>query len=214
MPAHEAARERLPEGETSVLRNVCVYCGSSPGEDPAFATAAEELGRHLAEAGLGLVYGGGDVGLMGTTARSVLRHGGHVTGIIPDFLRRREAMLEDAQETIIVPDMHTRKRLMFDKSDAFVALPGGIGTLEELVEQMTWSQLGRHTKPILLLDTNGFWRPLIDLLAHMRLNGFIRAGLELNYGVAEKVEDIVPMIQASYRRFGAKDNAAFIEEHF
>ncbi len=214
MPGHEAARERLPDSDGSALRNVCVYCGSSPGQDPAFGMAAEELGRHLAEAGLGLVYGGGDVGLMGTTARSVLRHGGYVTGIIPEFLRRRENMLEEAQETIVVPDMHTRKRLMFDRSDAFVALPGGIGTLEELVEQMTWSQLGRHAKPILLLDLNGFWRPLIDLLAHMRLNGFIRAGLELNYGVAEKVEDLVPMMQASYRRAGGQGDAAFIDSHF
>jgi uncharacterized protein (TIGR00730 family) len=214
MPGHEAVRESQPDGDGSALRNVCVYCGSSPGQDPAFARAAEELGRRLAEAGLGLVYGGGDVGLMGTTARSVLRHGGHVTGIIPDFLRRRENMLDEAQETIVVPDMHTRKQLMFDRSDAFVALPGGVGTLEELVEQMTWSQLGRHTKPILLLDLNGFWRPLIDLLAHMRLHGFIRAGLELNYGVAEKVEDLIPMMQASYRRTGGQENAAFIEGHF
>jgi uncharacterized protein (TIGR00730 family) len=213
MPQHEAARERL-NGGAGALRHVCVYCGSSPGEDPAFAKAAEDLGRLLAEAGLGLVYGGGDVGLMGTTARSVLRHGGHVTGIIPEFLRRRENMLDDAQETIVVPDMHTRKQLMFDRSDAFVALPGGVGTLEELVEQMTWSQLGRHTKPILLLDLNGFWRPLIDLLTHMRLHGFIRPGLELNYGVAEKVEDLIPMMEASYRRRGGQDNAAFIEQHF
>ena len=214
MAGHEAARERLAKSDECTLRNVCVYCGSSPGEDPAFAKAAEELGRYLAEASLGLVYGGGDVGLMGMTARSVLRHGGYVTGIIPEFLRRRENMLDAAQETIVVPDMHTRKRLMFDRSDAFVALPGGIGTLEELVEQMTWSQLGRHTKPILLLDLNGFWRPLIDLLAHMRLNGFIRAGLELNYMVAEKVEDVVPMMQASYRRRGAQGNTDFVERHF
>jgi uncharacterized protein (TIGR00730 family) len=209
----EAPREARPEGGRA-LRNVCVYCGSSPGRDPAFLKAAQELGRHLAEGGLGLVYGGGDVGLMGATARSVLHHGGHVTGIIPDFLRRRENMLDEAQETIIVPDMHTRKQLMFDRSDAFVAMPGGIGTLEELVEQMTWSQLGRHRKPILLLDLNGFWRPLLDLLAHMRLNGFIRPGLELNYLVAETVEDVVPMLRARHRRAGGEDNSEFIGQHF
>jgi uncharacterized protein (TIGR00730 family) len=209
----EAPREARPEGG-GALRNVCVYCGSSPGRDPAFLKAAQELGRHLAEGGLGLVYGGGDVGLMGATARSVLHHGGHVTGIIPDFLRRRENMLDEAQETIIVPDMHTRKQLMFDRSDAFVAMPGGIGTLEELVEQMTWSQLGRHRKPILLLDLNGFWRPLLDLLAHMRLNGFIRPGLELNYLVAETVEDVVPMLRARHRRAGGEDNSEFIGQHF
>ena len=213
MPHPEAARDARPEARGDLLRNVCVYCGSSPGRDPAFVEAAEDLGRLLAEAGLGLVYGGGDVGLMGTTARSVLRHGGHVTGIIPDFLRRRENMLDEAQETIVVPDMHTRKQLMFERSDAFVAMPGGVGTLEELVEQMTWSQLGRHAKPILLVDLNGFWRPLIDLLAHMRLNGFIRPGLELNYAVAERVVDVVPMLRARHRRTRTGD-AEFIEQHF
>ena len=214
MPHPEAVQGAAAEAACGELRNVCVYCGSSPGQDPAFAEAAETLGRLLAQDGIGLVYGGGDVGLMGTTARSVLRHGGHVTGIIPEFLRRRENMLDEAQETIVVPDMHTRKQLMFDRSDAFVALPGGVGTLEELVEQMTWAQLGRHTKPILLLDVNGFWRPLVDLLAHMRLNGFIRPGLELSYLVAEKVEDVVPMLQARYRRTGGEDNRQFIERHF
>ncbi len=214
MQQDKAARDRSASAGESGLRRVCVYCGSSPGRDPDFERAAAEFGRRLADAGLGLVYGGGDVGLMGTTARSVLRHGGHVTGIIPDFLRRRENMLDEAQETIVVPDMHTRKQLMFEKADAFVALPGGVGTLEELVEQMTWSQLGRHTKPILLLDLNGFWRPLIDLLAHMRLNGFIREGLELNYGVAEKVEDLIPMMEASYRRLGGVENTGAIKAHF
>ena len=214
MRDHEPATRAEPDAGSHAPRAVCVYCGSSPGRDPAFAAAADEMGRRLAEAGLGLVYGGGDVGLMGITARSVLRHGGHVTGIIPDFLRRRENLLEDAQETVVVPDMHTRKQLMFDRSDAFVALPGGVGTLEELVEQMTWSQLGRHTKPIVLLDLNGFWRPLVDLLAHMRLHGFIRPGLELNYDVAGRVEDVVPMLLASSRRLGIEENAQFIERHF
>jgi uncharacterized protein (TIGR00730 family) len=130
----------------------------------------------MAEHGIGLVYGGGNVGLMGTVARAVLDQGGYVTGIIPDFLKAREKMLDDVQETIVVSDMHTRKRLMFEKADAFVALPGGIGTLEELVEQMTWAQLGQHTKPILMLSTKGFWKPLMTLVAHMREQGFIRPG--------------------------------------
>ncbi|MFL5197285.1 MAG: TIGR00730 family Rossman fold protein, partial [Microvirga sp.] len=127
-------------------------------------------------------------------------HGGVVTGIIPDFLKSRERMLDDVQETIVVPDMHTRKRLMFERADAFVALPGGIGTLEELVEQMTWAQLGQHTKPILMLSVNGFWRPLLQLFAHMRQFGFIRPGLELNYLVAEEVEDVLPMLAKAARR--------------
>ncbi|MGU3537167.1 LOG family protein [Methylobacterium sp. A54F] len=177
------------------VKTVCVYCGSGFGGDPAFKAAAETLGRSLAEAGIGLVYGGGNVGLMGTVARAVLDGGGHVTGIIPDFLKAREHMLDDIQETIVVGDMHTRKRLMFDRSDAFVALPGGIGTLEELVEQLTWAQLGRHAKPILLVSVGRFWDPLLTLFEHMRGHGFIREGLDLNYLVAESAAAVVPMLR-------------------
>jgi hypothetical protein len=198
-----------------VLRSICVYCGSGHGSDPAFAQAADALGRVMGEAGVSLVYGGGNVGLMGTVARGVLAAGGHVTGIIPDFLKQRERMLDEAQETIVVPDMHTRKQMMFERADAFVAMPGGIGTLEELVEQMTWAQLGRHEKPILLLNTNGFWRPLLNLLAHMLEQGFIRPGLELNYLVAERVEEVVPMLQkAAGRAQGRPDAGEVIERRF
>jgi uncharacterized protein (TIGR00730 family) len=198
------------------IRTICVYCGSGPGTEPVFLKAAEALGREMAKAGIGLVYGGGNVGLMGTIARSVLDHGGHVTGIIPEFLKSRERMLDDVQETLIVPDMHTRKRLMFERADGFVALPGGIGTLEELVEQMTWAQLGQHAKPILMLSVNGFWRPLLQLLAHMRQYGFIRPGLELSYLVAEKVEEVVPMLRAAARRAPepSREKAVLIEERF
>ncbi|MBX9932186.1 MAG: TIGR00730 family Rossman fold protein [Methylobacterium sp.] len=181
----------------AVIKTVCVYCGSGFGADPAFTEAAEALGRALAEAGIGLVYGGGNVGLMGTVARAVLEHGGHVVGIIPDFLKSRERMLDEIQETIVVSDMHTRKRLMFERSDAFIALPGGIGTLEELVEQMTWAQLGRHKKPIVLVSVADFWRPLLILLDHMRDQGFIRDGLELNYLVAEDPAGAVAMLRDS-----------------
>ncbi|AWM87599.1 TIGR00730 family Rossman fold protein [Microvirga sp. 17 mud 1-3] len=196
------------------IKSICVYCGSGFGDDPVFAENAAALGRAMAEQDISLVYGGGNVGLMGTIAQSVLDHGGYVTGIIPDFLKARERLLEAVQETITVPDMHTRKRLMFEKADAFVALPGGIGTLEELVEQMTWAQLGRHTKPILMLSTKGFWKPLLSLLAHMRNEGFIRPGLELNYLVAEQVEDVIPMLTASVRRVGLVANADMIERRF
>lgn len=174
--------------------SVCVYCGSSSGHDPDFLNVAQMLGEIMALQNIQLVYGGGSIGLMGAVAQSVLDHGGYVTGIIPGFLKKREHMLEAAQETIVVPDMHTRKQLMFEKADAFVALPGGIGTLEELVEQMTWSQLGQHQKPIVILDMKNFWKPLLVLFAHMRESGFIRPDLELQYMVAEKVEDVVPMI--------------------
>ena len=189
------------------VKTVCVYCGSGFGGDPAFRQAAEALGTALAAAGLDLVYGGGDVGLMGTVARAVLAGGGHVTGIIPDFLKSREHMLDGIQETVVVGDMHTRKRMMFERSDAFVALPGGIGTLEELVEQLTWAQLGRHRKPILLVEVAEFWKPLLTLFDHMRAHGFIRDGLELNYLVAEGAGAVVPMLQAASRRLG-EDPAA------
>lgn len=182
------------------IRNICVYCGSANGDDPIFMNAALALGKSMAEHGIGLVYGGGDNGLMGAVARSVLEHGGHVTGVIPNFLRKRENMLEAAQELVLVDDMHTRKRIMFERADAFIALPGGIGTLEELVEQLTWVQLGRHGKPVLIADVGGFWKPLLSLLAHMRENGFIRQEFELRYLVSEKISDCVPMLQQAAAR--------------
>ena len=189
------------------IKNICVYCGSSAGVEPALMEAASHLGRAMAEAGIGLVYGGGNNGLMGATARSVLDAGGRVTGIIPDFLQRRENMLDGAQEMITVEDMHTRKRLMFERSDAFVALPGGVGTLEELVEQMTWVQLERHTKPVLIANIEGFWKPLLSLFTHMRDFGFVKPEMEINYLVAEKAEDILPMILASHERMMASGRA-------
>ncbi len=137
---------------------------------------------------------------MGEIARSVLKHGGHVTGIIPGFLSEREHMLIEAQELIVVDDMHQRKQLMFSKSDAFVALPGGLGTLEEFVEQLTWSQLGRHTKPIVLANIDGFWEPLLVLFERMDRELFIRPGLELNMLLVDRVEDIVPTIENALAR--------------
>ncbi len=186
------------------IRNICVYCGSSGGHDPVFVQAAETLGKMMAAAGIGLVYGGGNLGLMGTVARTVLKNGGHVIGIIPDFLRTRENMIEGAQELVIVEDMHTRKMKMFERADAFIALPGGIGTLEELVEQLTWVQLDQHDKPVLIADIRGFWKPLLGLLAHMREEGFIRSGFEVKYLVSEKIEDSIAMIEAAAARNALK----------
>jgi len=185
------------------IRNVCVYCGSSDGANPRFAEAAEALGRALGEADVGLVFGGGGDGLMGRLARATLAAGGHVTGIIPKFLFKREHALVGAQEMVVVDDMHQRKQLMFERADAFIALPGGVGTLEELVEQLTWAQLQRHRKPILLADIDGFWRPLLALFAHMRNLGFIREGFEVRYLVAEKIDDALPMLNAAARRLAA-----------
>jgi uncharacterized protein (TIGR00730 family) len=182
------------------IRTICVYCGSGPGTNPRFIEAAIGLGKTLAENGIRLVYGGGSIGLMGAVATSVLDHGGTVTGIIPDFLTSREHALKRVQEMIVTPDMHERKRLMFERSDAFVALPGGVGTLEELVEQLTWQQLGRHTKPVLLANIDGFWEPLLALLAHMRETEFIRPSLSLDILKAERVEEILPRLRAAAAR--------------
>jgi uncharacterized protein (TIGR00730 family) len=187
----------------SKINAICVYCGSSPGTDPAFAAAARGFGKILAENGIRLVYGGGSIGLMGALAASVIDNGGAATGIIPEFLTAKERPRRLAQEHIVTRDMHERKRTMFERADAFVALPGGIGTLEELVEQMTWAQLGRHKKPILIANINGFWDPLLSLLAHMRVLGLVPPpanGVELL--VVERVEDILPKLQAAARAVG------------
>ena len=178
----------------STIRNICVYCGSGPGTDPEFVKAATAFGGLLADNDIGLVYGGGSVGLMGAVAAATLAKGGRVTGIIPEFLSNRERPFIDAQELIVTRDMHERKRIMFERSDAFVALPGGVGTLEELVEQLTWAQLGRHKKPILAANIGGFWDPLCALLDHMERLAFIRAGLSVTLLVADRVEDILPKL--------------------
>jgi uncharacterized protein (TIGR00730 family) len=179
----------------SEIKSICVYCASGPGTNPSFIEAARNFGRILAENGIRLIYGGGSVGLMGELAVSVLDHGGMVTGVIPDFLVNREHMLTRSQERIITRDMHERKRIMFERADAFVALPGGVGTLEELVEQLTWAQLGRHQKPILMANIDGFWDPLCTLLDRMERLEFIRAGLTVNRIVADQVEDILPKLR-------------------
>ncbi|ANW01246.1 TIGR00730 family Rossman fold protein [Bradyrhizobium icense] len=195
--------------KTELIKTVCVYCGSGPGSNHRFVEAAQALGKAFAENNIRLVYGGGSVGLMGAIAKSTLDHGGLVTGIIPEFLKSREHMMARVQEMIVTPDMHERKRLMFEHSDAFVALPGGVGTLEELVEQITWQQLGRHTKPVLLANIDGFWEPLFALLAHMRETKFIRPPFEIDILKAEQVEDIVPRLRAAAARApaGAKEMA-------
>jgi uncharacterized protein (TIGR00730 family) len=183
----------------STLKAICVYCGSGPGSNPKFVESARTFGRILAANNIRLVYGGGSIGLMGAIADSVIDHGGQVTGIIPDFLKAREMMFKRAQEIIVTRDMHERKRLMFERADAFVALPGGVGTLEELVEQMTWAQLGRHKKPILMANIDSFWDPLCALLDHMRDMQFIRAGLTVAPLVVDTVEEILPALQAATR---------------
>jgi hypothetical protein len=182
-------------GIMSKIQKICVYCGSSPGTDPAFVEGARAFGEIMAKNGIGLVYGGGAIGIMGTIAYSVLDNGGQVTGIIPEFLMNRERALRGTHELIVTQDMHERKRKMFEMADAFVTLPGGIGTLEEVVEQMTWAQLGRHKKPILLANINKFWEPLCALLDHMKALEFIRGEFNFDLLVANAVADILPMLQ-------------------
>src|SRR6202044_1719540 len=177
--------------------------GSSPGTDPAFEQAACDFGKVLAHNGIRLVWGGGSIGLMGAVAAAGMEHGGVATGVIPEFLTAKERPRKLAQEQIVTRDMHERKRTMFDRADAFVALPGGIGTLEELVEKMTWAQLGRHKKPILIANINGFWNPLLSLLAHMRMAGLVpppSRGVDLL--VADRVADILPKLQEAAREIG------------
>lgn len=176
------------------IKNICVYCGSSPGADPVYVEAAKSFGAKLAQYGVGLVYGGGGVGIMGAVARAVLTHGGHVTGIIPDFLLAKEGNFREVSEQHVVPDMHKRKMMMFERADAFVALPGGVGTLEEIIEVMTWAQLGRHGKPIVFANINGFWNPLLELLDHMRAEGFIRPDMPITYKVANTVDEILSKV--------------------
>jgi len=161
---------------TRSLQTVAVFCGSNHGNDPAFTDAANELGALLAERGIGLVYGGGNVGLMGTVADAVLAGGGTVTGVIPRHLWDKEVGHEGLTELLIVDSMHERKLAMADRSDAFIALPGGVGTFEELFEAITWTQLGIHDKPVGLLDVAGFYRPLLAFLDGTVDAGFLRPG--------------------------------------
>ncbi len=179
------------------IQSICVYCGSQPGRDPAYLAAGRALGKSIAAHGLRLVYGGGTKGIMGAVAAGVLSNGGQVTGIIPEFLVDMEATrhsLGQLDELIITKDMHERKHKMFERADAFVTLPGGIGTLEEIVEIMTWAQLGRHEKPMVFADIGGFWRPMLDLVSHMRDQGFIHRAHLVQPLVISDVDQIVPAI--------------------
>jgi uncharacterized protein (TIGR00730 family) len=177
------------------IRSICVYCGSSPGANGAYAQAARDFGEILAKNDIALVYGGGAIGIMGEISRTVVKYGGKVHGIIPEFLMARERALETPQGLIVTRDMHERKRRMFEMADAFVALPGGVGTLEELVEQLTWVQLGRHRKPVLVANVEGFWNPLCALFDHMRNSQFIRGELTFDLLVANKISEILPLLQ-------------------
>ena len=175
---------------------VCVFCGSSAGLDPAHAAMAREVGRTLADHGVRLVYGGGAVGLMGCVADAALEAGGEVVGVIPRGLFRREVGHQGLSELVEVDSMHDRKRLMFELSDGFVAMPGGLGTLEELSEILTWAQLGLHGKPIVTLGPAGFWRPWHGVLDHLVASGFVQERYAKLVKELERVDELMPALRA------------------
>lgn len=185
------------------IRSICVYCGSQPGNHPEYREAARALGADMAAKGIRLVYGGGGSGIMGEVAQAVRKAGGDVLGIIPEFLIPKErgnmgANGGELGEVIITRDMHERKTRLFENSDAFVALPGGIGTLEEIVEIMTWAQLGRHECPIVFANIGGFWNPMLDLMAHMAESGFIHTASRLKpLVVSDPAQIVSEIIRAS-----------------
>ena len=174
--------------------SVCLFCGSSDRADPAYIQAARDFGRATAEAGWRLVYGGGGVGLMGASARGAHEAGGRVLGIMPAFLRSRERLFDEV-ETVVVTSMHERKQLMYDQSDAFVVAPGGIGTLEEVVELLSWKRLDLHQKPVVFLNLNGFWNGFFDLMRHSVDEGMTPADFLNAWTVADTVEAALEQIQ-------------------
>lgn len=197
----------------STIRSICVYCGSSPGRGETYLDAGRSLGRSIAAHGLRLVYGGGTRGIMGAVADSTRGGGGKVMGIIPRFLMNKEATetaLARLDELVVTEDMHERKHRMFEESDAFVALPGGIGTVEEIVEIMTWAQLGRHRKPIVFANIEGFWNPMLELIEHMRREGFVHTGHLVRPLVVDAAAEIVPAILETAAGNGSQGDQSVI----
>jgi uncharacterized protein (TIGR00730 family) len=177
------------------IRSVCVFCGSRVGRDQKYRSTARTFGHLLAKNGKRLVYGGGSIGLMTVVADAVLAEGGEVLGVIPDFLDRIEVGHRSLTDLKVVGSMHARKQLMFEESDAFVTIPGGLGTLDETIEIITWRQLGLHDKPIVILDTGGYWKPLLDLLEHTVEHGFAGEGIHRLFRVVEDVRDVLPALE-------------------
>ncbi len=175
-------------------KSVCLFCGSSDLSDPAYTAAARAFGDQTARAGWRLVYGGGGVGLMGASARAAHEAGGRVLGVMPGFLRSRERLFDEV-ETVIVPSMHERKTIMYDQSDAFVVAPGGIGTLEEAIEVLSWKRLDLHSKPVIFLNLNGFWEPLLAVMAHSIEEGMTPASFREAWAVCDTVEAAITLMQ-------------------
>ncbi len=183
------------------LSSICVYCGASDGVSQEYVELARQTGEKIALNGSRMVYGGGALGLMGVTARAVLEHGGQVCGIIPAHLRDREVQMQECTELHVVDGMHPRKERMFRESDAFVALPGGIGTLDEVVEIMTWHYLELHRKPLVLLNHDGYWEPFVQLLDHMTEEGFLRPVVRESFRLADTPEQVIPTMEQMIRDF-------------
>ena len=180
----------------AVIKRLCVYCGSSAGVDASYREAAARLGTLLAESGVELIYGGGRVGLMGVLADAALASGGRVTGIIPRHLHDREVAHPGIGNMIVVASMHERKQRMFELADAFAVLPGGLGTLDETIEMLTWRQLGLHGKPVIIADIAGYWTPLVRLFEHAIVHGFAAASSRELYRVVARIDDVLPALAA------------------
>lgn len=177
------------------IKNVCVYCGSSSRVDDAYKDAATKLGQLVAQEGWGVVYGGGRVGLMGLVADSAMKSGGEVIGIIPSHIKEREVQHEELTELVVVETMHVRKQMMVDRSQAFVILPGGLGTLDELFEILTWKQLALHDKPIVIVNMNGYWENMLATLKHIANQGFMREEDMNMLVVVETVDDVIAAVK-------------------
>jgi len=187
------------------MKKICVFCGSSTGKDPVYSDFAVKLGNYLVENSFSLIYGGGDIGLMGIISSTVMEMGGHVTGIIPRMINDNVPH-KNISELIVVETMHQRKALMYSMSDAFICLPGGIGSLEELLEVFSWLQLGYHSKPVLLLNINGFYNNLIKQFEFMVREGFLKESNLSNLIVKDSLDNLVNEIFSSNIHSGDKWN--------
>jgi len=178
------------------IKSLCVYCGSSPGRNSHFAEISRNFGTILAQEKIRLVYGGGNIGLMGIIANRVIKCGGKVTGIIPRHLNEIEAGWKEATDFFVVDNMHERKRMMFDHSDGFIVLPGSIGTLDEAIEIITWKQLRLHNKPVILVNADNYWQPLLALIDNFIAEEFTRPETLELFQVVETVEDVIPLLKS------------------
>ncbi|MBI5165163.1 MAG: TIGR00730 family Rossman fold protein [Magnetospirillum sp.] len=192
-----------------VLKSLCVFCGASLGVDPGHKAAAARLGTRLAAAGVTLVYGGGQLGLMGALAGAVMDGGGRVVGIIPEHLTRVERAFEAISELHVVDSMHTRKRMMFERADAFAVLPGGMGTMDETFEVLTWKQLRLHAKPIVIVNQGGYWTPWLSLAENVIASGFAHADTARLYGVVDDVDEVLAAAEAGLAQAAAGESRLF-----